>query len=316
MIYIKIKGGIGNQFFQYALGRKLSLLRNTNLYIDPDYDKTIPDWLWFNVQFRLNKYNTKYKIATDEEIHEIKDSKVESKLNKKLMYNFGLLSKIYRMFYWRYYRLTYFYSHVVNELTHLKFDRKILKVKNNSYLDGYWPHYQYFDDIRDVLLKDFQLKPKYETKDFIKKKTFINSLENPVSIHFRRGYANREWDLNYFGVLPLAYYEKAMKTIAERTNNPYFLIFSDDINWVKVNLKTDYNIEYIDLGENSNTDYLEIQLISYCKHNIIANSSFSWWGAWLNENIDKLVITPKKFYVGKNGLKITTNHAHYSWIEL
>lgn len=315
MIIIKIKGGIGNQMFHYALGRKLSLINKTDLYLDLDYDKSINDSLR-GIYFKLNKFNIDCNIANKKDILKIKGLVKKNELNKKLMYNFSLFSKIYRMFYWRYYRLTYFKSHVVNELTHLKFDCKILKVKDNSYLDGYWPHYQYFDDIRDILLKDFQLKPKFETKDFIKKKAFINNMENPVSVHFRGGYADREWDLNYFGVLPLKYYERAMKTIAEKINNPTFLIFSDDINWVKVNLNTDYNIEYIDLGKNPDNDYLELKLMSYCNHNIIANSSFSWWGAWLNENPDKIVITPKKWYVGKNGLKITTNHAHHSWIEL
>ncbi len=311
MIIINIKGGIGNQFFQYALGRKLSLLNKADL----KFDTSLFSEDLFGRKFKLNIFNTVGDIATKNEISKIKGSRRELEINNELMYNSGLLSKIYRMFYWRYYRLTYTNSNVVNELTHLRFDNKILKVMDNTYLNGFWPHYQYFEDIREILLKEFQLKPKYQTNDFLKKKAYINSLENPISIHFRRGYANRDWDLNYFGVLPMTYYEKAINIIINKIINPTFLIFSDDINWVKVNLKTDQNHEYIDLGKNPDSDYLELILMSYCKHNIIANSSFSWWAAWINENCNKEVISPKKWYIGKNGLEITTNHAPPSWTK-
>lgn len=319
MKIVRIKGGIGNQLFQYAFGIKLSNF-NAEIKFDlSDYDiYTKKDK--FGVKYRLDKFNTNMKIATEQEILKIKGKEKKSKLNNKIMYNFGLLSKIYRMFYWRYDRIMYTRRRVIIEKPY-KF--KTQNVKDNKYFDGYWAKYKYFEDIRDFLLKKLKLNNEYQTNKYKELKERIANQENSISVHLRKWggdkakEANHEQiELDVFGVLPFDYYIKAVRYIEERINNPNFYIFSDDIEWAKKNLKINDNHKFINLG--SEGDYLELKLMSYCKHNIIANSTFSWWSAWLNENPDKIVIAPKRWYNNLNFQKqYEKNHfIPKEWIKL
>jgi hypothetical protein len=115
-----------------------------------------------------------------------------------------------------------------------------------------------------------------------------------VSVHIRRGDYLKDTLMN---VLPMEYYAAAFDHIHSKINDPCFYIFSDDLNWVKDNLKMNYPVKYIDFESSSNADFLELHLMSKCRHNIIANSSFSWWGAFLNRNPEKIVISPKDWVV-------------------
>ena len=117
-----------------------------------------------------------------------------------------------------------------------------------------------------------------------------------VSLHIRRGdYVSNPVTNNYHGTCSLAYYKKAVLLLKEKIENPSFFIFSDDLLWARENLDFINDMTFIDL-DKSIPDHEEMHLMSQCKHNIIANSSFSWWGAWLNENSDKIVIAPKKWF--------------------
>jgi hypothetical protein len=111
----------------------------------------------------------------------------------------------------------------------------------------------------------------------------------------------------------LSYYHSAIKTITEQVENPHFFIFSDDLDWVKDNLDFIDNKTFIELDENT-PDHEEMFLMSQCKHNIIANSSFSWWGAWLNQNMDKIVIAPKKWF--NDTTKDTSDLIPNTWVRL
>lgn len=135
---------------------------------------------------------------------------------------------------------------------------------------------------------------------------------NSVSLHIRRGdYVALSKSKKGHALCPISYYKKAIENIAQKIHNPRFFIFSDDIQWVKENLAIKYNAEYIDF----NRDYPErdIILMKHCKHNIIANSSFSWWGAWLNENPNKIVIAPKRWM---NNLESSDDLIEPNWIKI
>lgn len=125
----------------------------------------------------------------------------------------------------------------------------------------------------------------------IKIMDYIQSV-NSVSIHFRRGdyIGNRIHETD-----KTEYYKEALNIIQSKVENPVYFVFSDDINWIRENFKTSFETHYIDFND-SESNYEDLKLMSSCKHNIIANSSFSWWGAWLNSNPDKIVISPKKWF--------------------
>ena len=117
---------------------------------------------------------------------------------------------------------------------------------------------------------------------------------NAVSLHVRRGDYLLAKNMSVLGVCGLDYYKKAIEYVAKNVKNPYFFLFSDDIPWVEENLKINYPYEIVDINNGKNSFY-DLWLMKNCKHNIIANSSFSWWGAWLNENPNKIVVAPKKW---------------------
>lgn len=177
----------------------------------------------------------------------------------------------------------------------LLFDENLKSLKGNEYLKGYFQTEKYFTEIRKILLDQFTIKSELSisTKNISKK---IKTKENTCSLHIRRGdYISDKKANNVHGTCDLIYYENAMKLINEKYKNTHFFIFSDDISWAKENLKIENSI-YID---HKTIPHEDIYLMSLCKHNITANSSFSWWGAWLNKNDSKTIIAPKQWFVDK-----------------
>lgn len=239
-IIVRLKGGLGNQMFQYAFGRKLSLKHKAILKLD----KSLFEWpIWQGI---VGITARGYELG-------------EFNINE---------------------RFTGFWE-------------KITKPKGRLYLDGYWQSEKYFKDIRQILLKDFTLKK--ETNNFLKLKKLI-AKTNSVSIHIRRGdYVKRAATGRYHGVLVLDYYQKALELIGKKIKNPHFFVFSDDPLWVKGNFKLSQPMTCVS-GLFKLTNPEELILMSHCRHNIIANSSFSWWGAWLNRNRHKIVIAPRRWF--------------------
>lgn len=175
---------------------------------------------------------------------------------------------------------------------YFNFNRRFFKLPSNIYLSGYFQSEKYFKNIEAVIRKEFVLKE--ETSEVYKILADDVNGVNSVSIHFRRGdYITNQGLNKVFGTPSLDYYYAAVKKIAETTKDPRFFIFSNDIEWVKNNFKIAFPVTYI-LGP-SIKNYEEISLMSKCRHNIIANSSFSWWGAWLNNHSDKIVIAPARW---------------------
>jgi len=168
--------------------------------------------------------------------------------------------------------------------------KEILFSAEKIYVDGFWQNAKYFKDFRNTILNDFKLKK--ESKNYIKLKTKIQN-NNSVSLHVRRGdYVKSKKTRDFHGLLGLDYYQKAVNSILKKTKNPKFFIFSDDIIWVKKNLVINAPKTFVS-GSCQLTNAEELILMSKCKHNIIANSSFSWWGAWLNQNSAKIIFAPK-----------------------
>jgi len=144
------------------------------------------------------------------------------------------------------------------------------------------------------MLNDLSLKNQFQSEQFLEKSKQIKN-KNSVAIHVRRGdYISNPIVNQQFGICSAEYYENAIRDILLKVEMPEFFVFSDDISWCKDNLNVkDINIQYI----TGFKDYEDLILISQCKHQIISNSTFGWWGAWLNQNPFKIVIAPKIWYI-------------------
>ncbi len=273
MIIVRLIGGLGNQMFQYALGRQLAVKNNTTLKLDIQAFK---DYKLRN--YDLDCFNILENIATPDDLSGVipPSDRLINKIGKHMNVR---LKGIQRIQY-------------IKEQA-FSFQQEILDLKDNVYLDGYWQSEKYFFDIKNIILKDFTVKnsPDPVNESIMKEITECES----VNIHIRRGdYVSNPITNQYHGFLGLEYYQKAIRLILEKVGSPHFFVFSDDPEWASENIETDFPITYI--KHNGDKNYEDLRLMSTCKHHIIANSSFSWWGSWLSRNEDKIVIAPKKWF--------------------
>ena len=272
MYTIKIGGGLGNQIFYYAFYKKLKNL-GYEVYVD------ISEMELYNLHngyeleqvFRLDIL----KIPQEQKIKELTliERKFLNRIYIKLKKIIYILSKRVYIEKW-------------GEISFPKHNKK----NKNIYCLGAFQSEKYFYDIRDIIRQELEFPIIKDELNKKIEKEIRNS--NSVSIHIRRGdYLN---DKGLGGLAPLKYYQNAIEYIKSKINNPCFFIFSNDIEWCKQNLDLE-NCYYIDWNKGKES-YRDMQLMSLCKHNIIPNSSFSWWGAWLNNNPDKIVIAPEKWF--------------------
>lgn len=264
MVVVKFKGGLGNQMFQYALYRQFEL-QGKDVFADlTDYDSG-----YFR-KFEL--YNFPNININLESVNLIKKRnslgfKIHKKINK-------LLGK--RPLEFKY--------------DNLNFNEYVLQL-DNCYIDGYWQSEKYFCSIREDLKKQFCLSEKMLHDDLYKKYREIIELNNSISVHIRRGDYLSEENISLYGnICTKEYYNAAMRYFRSFFGNVNFVVFSNDIEWCKENIMGE-DITYV-LGSEADSALCELFMMTRCSHNIIANSSFSWWGAWLNNSPQKKVIMP------------------------
>jgi len=291
MIITQIIGGLGNQMFQYALGRSLSQKKNTDLKLDvtgfKDYKLRA---------YSLGHLNIQEKFASPEGIARFQ--KYQRKPGKKwFLYN--------RIF--------------ANEKKYFKerrfhFDETVFDVSEDCYLEGYWQTEKYFKDIEDVIRKEFTVKTPVQGKDAEVLSKIRNG--NAISMHIRRGdYASDASTNDYFGTFSPEYYKKALSIIAEKVADPKIFVFSDDHEWVKKNILLPYPTTYVD-HNGTEKNYEDMRLMNACEHFVISNSSFSWWGAWLSKNPDKIVVGPQKWFNNVKKTVDTKDIMPEEWIRL
>lgn len=269
MIITALKGGLGNQMFQYALGRTLSLKNDDTLKLDTTGLSRANEVGDIYRPFALDAFNLHATVATPEE-------------SLRLKYPKGVLSKAWRKFEFK-----------VLRKQHVGFESSMLTKHGDLYLDGYWQSPKYFESIRSTLLEDFTLRaPMSSSAESMARRMRASP---SVSVHIRRGdyVANPKVAASY-GPCTEAYYKRAAAEITKHVAHPTWFVFSDDIDWVKENLDFPGTVIYVS-GEAAN-DQEELLLMAACSHNVIANSSFSWWGAWLNQNPDKMVVAPSPWF--------------------
>jgi len=277
MIIVKLNGGLGNQMFQYAFGRARSLSSKTKLKLDLSWFENI-DKRDTPRQYELDCFKFQVSIASKSDIKSLK--RITRLFPRRI---FGYLYK--RLHFLR-------DSYFIEKYYH--YDSSVTLCSDNTYFDGYWQSYKYFDRYRKTIKDDFIYTKKLTKETSILSKLIVS--RNSISLHVRRGdYVTNSNANSFHGATSLEYYYDALNYLRSRVINPYIFIFSDDIEWIKKNLKSDIPMHFVENSGDKNP-FEDIYLMSLCKHNIIANSSFSWWGAYLNNNPEKIVVAPKKWF--------------------
>jgi hypothetical protein len=267
--------------FQYAAGKHLAMLRHTQLQLDISwYDRAKQDDGVNKRRYELEPYAltaTLYRPTF---------------ANKLLLKAFG--HGIYS-----------------DDDQPYVFHEEVLELPNFTRLFGFFQNERYFAPIRDTIMQEFSLTtdPDQANQQLLDQ---INANDQPVSVHVRRGdYVTSAAHAAHHGSTTLDYYKKASQTITKTVPKPTFYVFSDDPAWCKQHLKLDGQTIYVD---NANPGSEDMRLMRACHHNIIANSSFSWWGAWLNTNPKKVVVGPKQWL---NSSSMDTSSAlPADWIRL
>ena len=288
MIIIKLKGGLGNQMFQYACGRHLAQNNGDVLKLDLSWFRPGGVAAGDTVRpYALSAFAITADIATDEEVARIRGPLFVIK---------AIMKKVIDK------------SRPVSSYV---FDPRVLTRKGDVYLEGYFQSERYFKDIEPILRKEFQLK---DPLSVIAQKVLQDiGSSNSIALHMRRGdYVSNANASAFHGVCSPDYYHAAIKEIGRRVKEPKYFIFSDDIEWAKTDPEMPGHAVYV--SQKGIADHEELFLMSRCKHAIIANSSFSWWGAWLSEDPNKIVIAPKQWVVDP---KVNTADAvPVEWIRI
>ncbi len=280
MIIVRLSGGLGNQMFQYAAALRLAHVHDAVLKIDTSrLDKTEP--LETPREYELGCFRiTAGKAAAGE--RELCGDLAE-KSRKPLFRVLRKCGFLPSNNGFRYYRERSF-----------SFDGRVLRLPDNICLDGYWQCEKYFRDIRDTITSEFTLRDGPAGKNA----RLAEQIEacNSVSLHVRRGdYVANPAAAHFHGVCGLDYYSGAIEEIKKRVVAPHLFVFSDDPEWAATNIRSDIPVTFAD-HNGTGDGGRDLDLMRLCKHNIIANSSFSWWGAWLNENPGKTVIAPARWF--------------------
>lgn len=274
MKIVKIIGGLGNQMFQYAFLLALRQRYNELILMDTSIFDTYKLHNGFELE---NVFHITAKKAKKNEISQL------TFYSKSYF-----LSRVYK-------RLSFLRKTVYREKKFYRYYPQVFKIVGNQYYDGYWQNHMYFDSCRDLILQEFTYKNELDARNK-SIEDFLLMNKNCVSIHIRRGdYLKHKL---YKDLCGLDYYKKAIHQI--KKNNSHILkwyIFSNDISWCKENILNFLGNEDVcfvnwNVGEDS---YKDMRLMSASRINIIANSSFSWWAAYLNKHIDKEVYAPGKW---------------------
>jgi hypothetical protein len=280
MIIVSIQGGLGNQMFQYACGKAMAEILKTELKLDTTTYYSYPQQSILTLRtYQLSEFNISAKEANPNEIKQFIPGIIAPAKTQLIYYRLKrLLNR----------------KHIYIEKTPLIYDPSILSISDNTYLLGYWQSEHYFKKICTIIRNEFKLKKKLSdiSNQFLEEIKYNRG----ISLHIRRGDFLKHNNIKIHGILPMDYYQKAIDIILLKINNPFFYIFTDDTEWVTKNFKFSVKNKIIS-GIASENNYEELWLMSKCKHHIIANSSFSWWGAWLNESPDKIIISPKNWIV-------------------
>lgn len=275
MIISKIIGGLGNQMFQYAAARALSVTHRVPLRLDISGFESYA----LHQGFELERvFNGRFDLVKPTEMRSVLGwQNVKAVRRILLRPSFRNLKK----------------NRFLIE-PHFHFWPGIHAVVDPCYLIGYWQSERYFSEIADLIRADFTFRQPVAScnAELIKQIRSVSA----VSLHVRRGdYAKNQKTTAKHGLLSIKYYTAAINRISEEVETPHYFVFSDDLDWVRRHLDIPQPATYVSHNQGAES-YNDMRLMSLCEHHIIANSTFSWWGAWLNPSDDKVVVGPRRWF--------------------
>lgn len=275
MILVRLTGGLGNQLFQYAFAKQLAVSNNTQLKLDLSLLGNVNKKNTFSVfrKFELDGFEMPIFLASPREINYFNPpgKTLFSRLKRKLVVSGSKRNIIQQG----------------NE-----FSEAYLCTGDNHCIVGRWQSEDYFSGIVKELKKELRFKQQLGSSN-----AYYNAIvqSTAVGIHVRRGdYVSNRLYAEGIGALDTGYYKAGIDYLKKRCNNLRFFVFSDDINWCKMHFKNE-ELVFVEQTNEFTHPLYDMQLISLCKHQIISNSTFSWWGAWLSEQADSVIIAPEKW---------------------
>jgi tellurite resistance-related uncharacterized protein len=272
LIIVKLQGGLGNQMFQYAVGKALACFYNTSLRLDHGFlESRAENATHVFREYNLDLFNLRVKRASSRELNTFFKS---GPIWKKYGVRLGLLTR----------------HEIVNE-PHFQFYPELFNKHKHLYLDGYWQSPKYFESIKAELRNDFAFRKTVDTHSFQMLK--LIEAVNSVCVNVRR----TDFLINSFHAqCALSYYKESMTFVSARIANPTFFVFSDDIAWCYENFAHLPNCIIVDHTHKGDRFSNYLMLMASCKHFIIANSTFAWWAVWLANRENNIVIAPQKWF--------------------
>lgn len=273
---VRLTGGLGNQLFQYALGRAIALSTGAVVRYDLGFFEQVAG-AHVPRTFALAPFKLRCEHASTRQIALAKQQGSAFRL---------MLHGIHP-------RLAP--EHTVLDHPDMRFDPGVLRLAHPAYIDGYWQSERYFIDIADRLREDLVLR-EAPSGENARMAGLISGSTNAVSVHVRRGdYVSHPISSSHHLICGADYYASAMQRMLEAFPDASFFVFSDDLAWCRAHLRTEAPISFMEHNGND-AAHEDMRLMSLCRHHIIANSSLSWWGAWLNASPAKQVIAPLRWF--------------------
>jgi hypothetical protein len=275
-----MQGGLGNQFFQYAAGRALSARLGSSLSLDLTWHRRLPRGATPRA-FELGRYPIAATCLDPDDEHSPRFWSME---------RFGCVVRIDG-------RLRWARSFRERGLGH---DPRMPRLGDDRTLEGYWQSPRYFTEVADALRRELRPVTAMGAEDARVAGLIASDPHQAVAVHVRRGDYLAGVHAEHHGLCGLDYYQRAFVHIRAAMRSPRFFVFSDDPAWVAS--QTDVFGDAVLVAHNGpETAYQDVRLMSLCRGHVIANSSFSWWGAWLSDHENKLVIAPARWHLGRGG---------------
>lgn len=271
MIIVNLMGGLGNQMFQYAYGYALEKRTGVPVGFSSDMFSAYNSHNGYELE---QVFGLRPRLATRKDQREVVGQIWASPRARRIITNVPFLQLLSN-------------QRIITEKK-MKFDPDLLRALRKSYyVHGYFQSERYFSDCSDDIRRDYNFH-KIE-------KSLVNETDQvSVSLHVRRGdYIDAK---SVHAVCGPAYYKCAIDHVRKRVSNFQLVVFSDDPEWAEKEVRKLHHSYRVVTGNNGSNSYKDMFLISKCDHHIIANSSFSWWGAWLSQSKNKIVVAPKKWF--------------------